>query len=73
VASRRDAPLLAPADKGKGLVVNARHFHAMIRAAFDRYLADLRSTDPTLQTLQSNFSKKMDNVCKVPLASELSD
>ena len=53
--------------------MNARHFNAMIRAAFDCYLADLRSTDPTLQTLQSNFSKKMDNVCKVPLASELSD
>lgn len=58
----RVGPLVAPTSDGKGLVINRKLFHSVLRRAFAAYLRTLRSR--TDATLSQNFIQKMGYICR---------
>jgi hypothetical protein len=58
----RVGPLVAPTSDGKGLIINRKLFHSVLRKAFAAYLRTLRNR--TDAVLCQNFIAKMGYICR---------
>lgn len=58
----RVGPLVAPTPDGKGLIINRKLFHSVLRKAFAAYLRNLRNRGDA--ALCQNFVHKMGYICR---------
>ena len=59
---RRVGQLVSPTSDGRGIIINRKLFHTLLRKAFADYLRTLRNR--TDATLCQNFVKKMTYICR---------
>jgi hypothetical protein len=60
---RKNIPLIAKTNDGKGIIINRKLFHKKLVEEFELYLSKLKS--PNENKLRGNFKKKMDYICRI--------